>query len=370
MLQPYALGLAQTLSSKHFLCPLSFFLIKICTDQVVKPSLYLMIRGLWDFDVQRTRQNGVPAGADVSLAKHWETTALCSAWHTETVIVNELWAHVWCLSPNTRRIHRGRSGAASWDGSARRPSPSSDVPGLYQRPLPSALQVWYDKSINLWKEPTSMSGHTRLMPQVPKNHFQVAKSTISFFCSIEFVKQKAVAAVVNTEWICPAWTVQHPVQCQFLGAVAGYFWWLPAAGPTFLFLPTWHHYLVHCAKNKAWLNLNAVWLEAPVEGNRTMCVTIHLIWKAQGEVRPVQTRLLIRVTLFFAASALWTLSSSSSWLLAQAALPPLSQIPICKSEVEQTCAAPSHGDCWGCWGWGTSGSRLPDRENNKQFLNI
>lgn len=48
-----------------------------------------MIWGLWNFDVQRTREDGVPAGADVSLPVHWDRTALLSAQHTEIVITNE-----------------------------------------------------------------------------------------------------------------------------------------------------------------------------------------------------------------------------------------------------------------------------------------
>lgn len=55
-----------------------------------KSSLYLMICGLWNFDVQRTGEDSVPAGADVSLTIHWERTALFSAWHAELVFINEL----------------------------------------------------------------------------------------------------------------------------------------------------------------------------------------------------------------------------------------------------------------------------------------
>lgn len=52
--------------------------------------------------------------------------------------------YTWCLSPSTRRIHTGRSGAANWDGSARRLWRSSDVPELCRCPLQNVLQVWRD----------------------------------------------------------------------------------------------------------------------------------------------------------------------------------------------------------------------------------
>lgn len=43
--------------------------------------------------------------------------------------------------------------------------------------------------------------------------------------------------------------------------------------------------------------MNPAWLEEAVEDNRKMFVMTHLIWKAQVEVRPVQTRRLDRATL-------------------------------------------------------------------------
>lgn len=49
-----------------------------------------MIWGLGSFDVQRTGEDGVPAGANVSLPVHWDRTALFSAQHTEIVTINEL----------------------------------------------------------------------------------------------------------------------------------------------------------------------------------------------------------------------------------------------------------------------------------------
>lgn len=52
--------------------------VKLLNESLFKTSLYLMIWGLGNFDVQRTREDGVPAGANVSLPVHWDRTALFS----------------------------------------------------------------------------------------------------------------------------------------------------------------------------------------------------------------------------------------------------------------------------------------------------
>lgn len=135
-------------------------ILNLCNRDVLIETCglnHLMIRGLWNFDIQRPGEDGVPAGADVSLAIHWEEDNIFSVW--QVGVVYHVWtsAHAWCLSPSTRRIHTGRSAAANWDGSAPRPSRFSDGPGLRQCLRQSALQAWHDlknehKSYMKWEE--------------------------------------------------------------------------------------------------------------------------------------------------------------------------------------------------------------------------
>lgn len=121
---------------------------------------YLIIRCLWNFDIQWTRQDGIPAGANVSLTVHYKEKDFHSTLKDFIHYISEknsgacVSSYRWCLSPSIHRIHTSRSGAANWGGISQRPSHFSDVPQWCQRPPQSALLVWRNKREEGSKEDT------------------------------------------------------------------------------------------------------------------------------------------------------------------------------------------------------------------------
>lgn len=112
---------------------------------------YLITQCLWHFHIQGTREDGVPAGANVSLAIHWKTqhrflfNELFCLQILESLRAECVLTYRWCLSPSIHKSHRGISAAADWGGISRRPWRFSDVPGLCRHLPQSALQVWRNK---------------------------------------------------------------------------------------------------------------------------------------------------------------------------------------------------------------------------------
>lgn len=88
---------------------------------------YLITWCLWHFYIQGTREDGIPAGANVSLAIHWKTQhrllfnepfclQICESFRAECVLT-----YRWFLSPSIHKSHRGISAAADRGGISRRP---------------------------------------------------------------------------------------------------------------------------------------------------------------------------------------------------------------------------------------------------------